>query len=103
MNRRLRNSLGALIVSTSVAGLTFSPARADCSSEEQSIQAEMQQISAQSSSLGICGASRAIIGLYERAAAFHRRCVPGPAGQAQANEYERGAAQARATAAQACN
>jgi hypothetical protein len=103
MNQRLRIYLIMPIVSTSGAIFGFVPAHADCSSEQRSIQAEMQQISAQSGSLGICSAARAMIGLYDRAADFHRRCVPGPAGQSQASEYERAAEQARATASQACN
>ncbi len=103
MKRRTRDLVSTLAASTGVIILAFSSARADCSSDERSIQAEMQRINAQSSSLGMCGAARAMVDLYDRAAAFHRRCVPGPAGQSQASEYERAAGQARETASQACN
>ncbi|WP_146172484.1 hypothetical protein [Mesorhizobium helmanticense] len=75
---------------------------AGCSSQQRALEAEVRRISAQASSMGICAASRVAAGIYAKAAALNRRCIPGPEGQAQASEYESAAQQARQSAAQAC-
>jgi hypothetical protein len=78
-------------------------AYANCSSEANALKAQIAQVNANANSLGMCNAARALADIYDRAAAFHRRCITNAAGQAQAAEYERASAQARSTAAAACN
>lgn len=92
--------LTAAIIALTI--LSTSDVRADCSTDQRSLEAELQQVNARASSLGICRAAQALERIYLRAADFHRRCVPGRSGEAQAREYQEAASQARATASQAC-
>lgn len=78
------------------------PAAADCTSDEQKLNGMVANLNAQSGSMGICQMARQSVALYKFAAAFHRRCVPGPSGQAQAAEYDRAAREAQATANASC-
>jgi hypothetical protein len=93
-----------LMVSFIVGGLTLAmavPAFASCNSDEQEIKRTVTRLQA-GGSMGICQMAQQSVRLYQLAASFHRRCVPGSSGQAQALEYERAERDARVTAAAAC-
>ena len=77
-------------------------AAADCTSDEQRLNQMVANLNAQSGSMGICQMARQSVALYQYAASFHRRCILGASGQAQAAEYDRAASEAQATANASC-
>jgi len=95
--------MGRLLAIVLFASLSFAGcAAADCSSDQARLQRMVSNLNTQSGSMGICQMARSSVALYRFAADFNRRCAPGPAGQAQAAEYERAANQAQATANASC-
>jgi hypothetical protein len=84
------------------APLAATEADANCNTDKRNLENMVASLQSRASSLGICQAAREEVRLYRAAATFHRRCVPGAAGKAQAAEYDRAANQAQKTANASC-
>ena len=91
-----------LALATILSTCAVYSAAASCESDNNRLLAEIQQVSNQAQSMGICQAARTLARIYTEAANLLRQCPTlDPTGR-DASAYDQGASQAQQTASASC-